>query len=196
MSATAETLDPATFVQSYIVTKYKKEIEAWGKSAIPEELISILKDLRAPKAAFAEISIILAEGILPAIELRHPGDLRPRRALEAAKVYFNKDTEDNAKAVTEAIDHAFKAEAEATGHAESAAAAYAICYAARASCARNIEEASNNAAWTAYYATATFRIKASYDAVEATSAVLNQQHILDVIRKVGRKHFAFLNKAK
>jgi hypothetical protein len=114
MSPTAKIVDPAEFVQSFTATKYKEGIEVWRDAETPADLIFALRTLKAPKAAYAEISAALAEEVLPAFEKKYPCDLRPRKAVEAAKAWIKNRTAANARAAEEASNDAWHAADYAT----------------------------------------------------------------------------------
>ena len=71
-----------------------------------------------------------AESVLPIFEAKHPGDDRPRKAIQAAKDWIaGKITATQARAASDAADAAYAAYAAA---AADAAYAYAYAYAADA----------------------------------------------------------------
>jgi hypothetical protein len=174
-----ETLDPAKFVKSYTTTKYKNEIERWNKVSTTGDALAILQFLRAPKVAYTEISITLAEEVLPKFEKKYPKDLRPRKAIEAAKAWTKSQTSANVQAATFAADAAYNASVATFANAAMAASNAALA-------------ASNAAAQAGADTTERAAINAANAAYNAISAGLTKQHALGVIKGIGEKYFSFL----
>jgi hypothetical protein len=212
MSTLTETLNPAEFVQSYTLQKYRREIEAWGKAATPGDLINVLRIIGAPKATYVEISIALAEEVLPVFEKECPQDPRPRQAVEAAKAWLVGGTQANVEASAKSAEGAFNAvwninalmagEARYAGrvaycaayaaaypvsNADQAAVTFAIAYAVTTS----VGYASYTAACADQSAQAAY--SAAYYAVEAG---FSNRLAVDIVRRVGCRYFAFLRKTK
>jgi hypothetical protein len=182
-----EALDPATFVQSYLVDKYKAEIVAWNEAPSPNAFIDILRDLNASKAAFVEICVALAEEVLPVFEKEFPKDLRPRKAIEAAKAWLKDRTAANTRAAAVASDAASNAAVNSTAIKlvsvlETWSASVVVGAAAWAA-----SRAASAAADTSYASDFTF-----CTADDATRAGLPGHRIMDIFREVGYKYYAFL----
>ena len=78
-----------------------------------------------------QYAIFAAEQVLYIFEKKYPGDLRPRKAIEAAKAYLNNPSEK-----TKAADAAYAAYAAAAAYAAYAAAAADAAAAAAAAATR------------------------------------------------------------
>jgi hypothetical protein len=181
-----ETLDSAEFVKSYTTTKYQKEIEAWNKATTPDALTSVLKSLKAPKAARVEISAALAGEVLSVFENTYPGDLRPRKAIKAAKAWLQDKTTANA----------LLADAAADAADEAAWTAYYAACAAQADVDDGRPSCAAHAAWAAWSAaqTATYNVvNDAHDAANyALKAGLSNQRIMDIVKDIGEGYFSFL----
>ena len=101
-----------------------------------------------------DYAINCAKHVLPMYEKISPGDLRPRKAIEAAEAYLGDPSEQNKSAAGSAGNAAWSAgnaawyPAWSAGHAAGSAA-----YAAwSAESAENAAESAENAAWSAEYA--------------------------------------------
>ena len=112
-----------------------------------------------------EMSIFCAKQVLPLFEAKHPDDLRPRKAIEAAERVLEHDTEENIQAAAYAAYYAASAAANAA-YAASAASASAAAYSAAN--AADSAYASNSAAYAAYAA-----YYAAYYAASASAASAN-----------------------
>jgi hypothetical protein len=114
-------------------------------------------------------AIYAAESVLYIFEDKYPDDLRPRKAIEAAKEYLN--TKTNAAAAKAAADAAYAAANAAYAAANAAYAAYAAAYAANAAAyaayaaaAYAAANVANAAAYAAYAAAAYAAANAGTDA--------------------------------
>jgi hypothetical protein len=180
--AVGEALDPSEFVKSYTTAKYQKAIHDWGTATTPGDLNLVLKSLKAPKAAFVEVAIAFAEEVLPMVEKVLPNDLRPRQAIEAAKVWLKDRTEANAQAANEASDEALAASADAA--TESYTAWNAVQTAARAANMAWVASTDDDAGMVYKYA--------SYINYYTTRAGLSNQRAMDIFREIGGRYFSFL----
>ena len=126
-------------------------------------------------------AVFAAEQVLDIFEKSHPGDLRPRQAIEAAIVCIEKHTDDNRAYAARSAESAAISAADAAWSAESAesaadAAAYAaarsawsaksVTYAARSAESAAISAA--DAAWSAESAESA-AISAAYAAAYAAA---------------------------
>jgi len=118
-----------------------------------------VKDIKPSKHLSVYIAVAFAEEVLHFFEEKHPKDLRPREAIEAAKRYLDVPSDAAANAAASA---AYAASAYATTYA--AYAAYATAYAS------NAANAANAAADAAYAASCA----ASY-AASANAAYTNKE---------------------
>ncbi len=98
-------------------------------------------------------TVYSAEQVIHIFEEKHPGDDRPRKAIEAAKACIERNTKENRTAARAASDAAYAADA----------AAYAA-YAARAA------TYAADAAYAAYAADATYAARAAARAARAADA--------------------------
>ena len=115
-------------------------------------------------------AVFAAEQVLDIFEKSHPGDLRPRQAIEAAIMCIKKNTQDNRAAAYAAYAAASWTAASA---AYAAAGAYAGARAASWTAASAAYAADAAASWTAAYAAswaAAYAAYAAYAAAEAASA--------------------------
>jgi hypothetical protein len=189
MSTTTAIIDPAEFVRSYTEAKYWKEIRSWNEAEAPEDLIDVLRVLKAPKIAFVEVVVALAEEVFPTFKKKHPKDLRPRQAIDAAKAWFKDQTETNTNAVRVA--------AIAANRAAHDCAARADCAAQAATDSAYV--AGNAASITAYIDDVEYPVAystvVSYACIATSNAIragLSVECAMDIIRKAGHKRFAFL----
>lgn len=177
MSTTTEIVDPAEFVQSFTAAKYQRVVDAWSNTLSPGCFINALASAKAPKAVYVEICLAFADEILSVFEEKHPEDFRPRRAVEAARAWLENRTTANEEAAR-----------KAAGEASLVAFIY---------CDDNTTRAATWATWaTANTAGATFSY-AAYNAVQAViyaiGAGIPQQHLMDIIRDVVHRYYAFLS---
>ena len=107
----------------------------------------VIKAYKWTKKDSLKLAIFSAELVLKNFEDKHPNDLRPRRAIEAAKKVLFRDTEKNRSAAESAAWSAWSAESAASA-ARSAAesAAESAAWSAAWSAA---ESAAWSAAWSA-----------------------------------------------
>jgi len=112
------------------VNEYKPEWARW--------LYTRLMNLQQKR----EIAIFAAEQVLPIFEKKYPEDDRPRKAIEAAKLFLANDTPENRKAADAAYAAAYAA-------ADAADAAYAAAAAADAAAAAYAAAAAADAAYAA-----------------------------------------------
>ena len=115
-----------------------------------------------------ELAIFCAESVLPIFEDRYPEDKRPRKAIDAARVWLENPTEENRRAAAYAADAAYAA------YAAAAAGAVAAVAAAAADAA--------DAAYAAYAADAAAADAAAADAAAADADARKQLQI-DIIHK-------------
>jgi len=122
-----------------------------------------LKSLNADKSLSVFLAIDFAEKALPIWEAEHPSDMRPRRAIEAAKAWLSNPDKDAAAdaAADAATDAAYDAAYDA---ASAASAAYAAAAAASAAASAASAAASRSAAYAAVFRSA------AADAAAAASA--------------------------
>ena len=107
-------------------------------------------------------AIFAAEQVLENFERKYPTDLRPRKAIEAAKKILENDTEENrtAAAATAASSAAYSAAAYLAAAAATATAAYSAVYsAAAAAAAAAYSAATANSADLADLAAKEMRLK-------------------------------------
>jgi hypothetical protein len=124
-----------------------------------------------------QYAIFAAEQVISIYEARYPKDLRPRKAIEAAKEYLNNPTDKNkdtaAAAAAAAADATYDA-AHAYDAAYDAAAAHAAAHAhaaaAHAAAAADAAYAAYDAAYDAAHAAAHAAAAAAYDAAAAADA--------------------------
>ncbi len=126
----------------------------------------------------------IAESVLHIYENKYPGDSRPRRAIEAARI-----GNANADAYAAAANAAYAADAAATNAANAAYAAYAAYAAAAnaaaaAAAAADAYAAAANAAYAAYAAAA-----AAADATNATNAAADRDKQEKLIRRIVLKYW-------
>ena len=114
-----------------------------------------------------KLSIFCAKQVLPIFEDKHPDDLRPRKAIEAAERVLEHDTEENRQAAYYA----------------AASAAYAAYASASANAARS---AAYYAAYAAYYA-ASASANAAYYASSSDEKKLRQKIIRKAVKILERK---------
>lgn len=126
------------------VLKFKlcPEAEKWAinKYKAPIELKSVIKDLEKIKQLDwanwliarllsnddkIKFAIFTAEQVLWIYEKKYPDDLRPRKAIEAAKEYLRLKTDAAADAAANAADAAYAA-ADAAAYMAANAAVYAV----------------------------------------------------------------------
>jgi len=109
--------------------------------------------INPPKYLSVLITYTVAADVLPIFEKHFPKDLRPRKAVEASKMYLNGYAAD-ANAAYDAANAAYDAvnAAYAAYYAANAAAAYIAHYAAVAVNAADAYAAANAAASAVYYA--------------------------------------------
>jgi hypothetical protein len=183
MNTTTEITVPAEFVRAFTADKYRKEIVTWHTSSAPSDLVMVLRNLKAPRAAFVEIGVALAEGVLPKYESRYPADLRPRKTIDAAKAWLRDGSTANAQ-VADRETQTF----------------YIITKVADAISSNNATISANNAAYAA--ACAAWVVTAALSNVSVVMAVtyamnagLSHQCVIDIIKEVGQRYFAFLKQA-
>ena len=130
--------------------------------------------INPPKYLSVLIAYTVAEDVLPIFEKQYPKDLRPRKAVEASKMYLNGYAAD-ANAAYDAANAAYDAANAAYAAYDAAnAAAYVAYYAANAA-----------AAYVAYYA--VYAVNAANAAYYAASAVYyaakasSEEHIFNLI---------------
>jgi len=121
-----------------------------------------VKSLNPDKRLSATIAIFFAEDVLPVWEAEFSEDMRPRKAIEAAKAWI-------ANPCKETVDASRAAAANAANAANAAyATAHAACAAANA--AANAANAANAAtAHAAHAANAAAAAKAAYAAAHAAA---------------------------
>jgi hypothetical protein len=181
MNAIAESLDPAEFVRSYTTDKYGEEIAAWSGATLPEDLIDVLKDLKVPQIAYAEISAALSEAVLPIFEKEHPDDPEPRQAIGIIKSWLKDQTEANVRAAKQLwVFHAANTSSDAAVDDPAGAAAYAahtvLCHAILSIASPFPALSAQRAAFT------------------ASRAGLPNRRAMSLVKEVGHKYFAFLSK--
>jgi hypothetical protein len=123
-------------------------------------LWKVLPHVLSDKSA-RRLAVFSAEAVLPIFEAKYPTDLRPRKAIEAAKRVIEDDTAENRKEAYAANAAANAANAYAAADT-ARAAAYAAAYAAA-----NAAYAAANAA---YVAAAYVAANAAYAAANAADA--------------------------
>ena len=112
----------------------------------------IVKHIAADQWLSTWIAVVFAEDVLHVFEDKHPNDMRPRSAIDAAKAWLSNPSTANADAAAAACAAARAAPyAYAAANAADAAAAYAAADAAYAAAAYAAANAAVNAA---YYAAA------------------------------------------
>ena len=145
-----------------------------------------------------QYAIFSAEQVINIYEKQYPKDDRPRKAIEAAKAYLNKPTEENkaaayaadaaAHVAAYAADAAAYAAADAAAHAAHAAHATAYAADAAADAAHAAYAAADAAAHAAADAAAYAANAAAYAAHAANAAMKIKiiRYGLKVIAKAGR----------
>jgi hypothetical protein len=207
MSATTRTVDPAEFVKSFMEDKYSREIKNWNEVYAPESLIFILKDLKAPHVIYAEISVALAEEVLPRYEEKYPKDLRPRQAIKFARDWLNDRTMNNAAcaacaaaaaAAREAVDAANSDMWAVNSDDSNDSDDFTVVTPQAVNAARAAYDAVSSAAWAGAHVTrAASNINyashyAGHAADNAARAGLSDQRIMDIIRVIGHRYYTFL----
>ena len=117
----------------------------------------IVKHIAADQWLSTWIAVVFAEDVLHVFEDKHPNDMRPRSAIDAAKAWLSNPSTANADAAAAACAAArrlHRAGAYAAANAADAAAAYAAANAADAAAAYAAADAANAAVNAAYYAAA------------------------------------------
>ena len=103
----------------------------------------IVKHIAADQWLSTWIAVVFAEDVLHVFEDKHPNDMRPRSAIDAAKAWLSNPSTANADAA-----------AAACAAARAAPYAYAAANAADAAAAYAAADAANAAVNAAYYAAA------------------------------------------
>ena len=122
-----------------------------------------VNDINPDQKLSVLIAVTSAKKVLPVYEAKYPGDLRPRKAIEAAEEYIRDPTATSADAAHAAANAAYAAANAANAAAAAAAdaaanaaahaaanAAYAAANAAYAAAANAAANAARAAAWVAY----------------------------------------------
>jgi hypothetical protein len=166
--------------------KRREGIKAWNEVPAPSVLIDVLSQISAPRAVFVEVSIVIAEAVLPKFEAKLPKDTRPRRAIDTAKAWLKDGTVLNGDDLVGAVwaSHSGRVLARDVSYA-AWTAYYAACTAHAAA-----DTKSNDA--YAYDATVHY---ASTTVSHAIDAGLDCQRAMGIIKKIGHKHFKFLREA-
>jgi hypothetical protein len=133
-------LDALSYVQGGVLAR----VEVRGESASESDKsvhsgMRAVKLYRWSKADSVVLAIYSAELVLPLYEQAHPGDDRPRRAVDAARAWLQDPSEENRAASDAASDAAYSAASDAAYSAASDAASSAAW-------------AAFSAAWAAYSA--------------------------------------------
>jgi hypothetical protein len=153
---------------SYTETRGKSLSEWWDSTERPEWMVWVLRRLsetKNNKALMVAISIKCAKSVL---HLVPDGELRPKKAIDAAEKWLAEPTEENRKAANAAANAAAYA-ANVNAYA-AYTAAYAANAAANAAYAANVNAYAADAAAYAAYAAANANAYAAYAADAARKA--------------------------
>ena len=160
----------------YVTPGYICRVEVRGKSIKQDDKqvwseMMVLSAVRLTKEDSVSLAIYAAELVIGLFEEKHPGDKRPRAAIEAAKNWLRNPDKENADAANAAYAAAYNAYA-------AIPAARAAANAARAAAnAANAANAARAAAYAAY--AAAYTANAAYDAAYNAYAA----HSEDVMKK-------------
>jgi len=135
---------------------------------------NLVKFINPPEYLCVLIAYTVAADVLPIFEEKYPKDLRPRKAVEVAKMYL-----EGYAVVAADVDAAIYAAADAADAAYAANAAY-YAYVAVA----NVANAAYAAAYVAYYAAVadvSYTVAYATYAADYAVSVSSEEHIFNLI---------------